>query len=604
MTETEDNDSTAPAFIPPTPEELSAMLPSYHVERLIALGGMGAVYAGLQTDLDRPVAIKILPPEAMKDAESIDRFRSEAKAMARLTHPHIPAVYDFAVIDSCCVLVMELVEGENVYALLQAGKIQPPLALRIFSEVCDAVHFAHSRGVIHGDIKPGNIILADDGRAKLADFGLARLMASDSTADSAWAPMGTPEYAAPELYEKSSVPDHRADIYSLGVVLQELLTGETPSGDFELPAEALQLDPRVDEIISRCMEQRPEDRWDNAAELRQLARDIIDGRNVPAPEIKKAATRKIVIPGRRAPIIAPGKRAKPAAATAALPVKKAPVPAALPAAIRSTGEKTASGPAQRPASHTGWYIGAGIAAAAGLLIWSALSPSSDSPSKEKEPIPEPVTSPEKITPPVVVVAPPEPVVQAPPPAPDPPVAPAPPSEKPVVREKPMPVVISPADAALRSLRDVYRSKWKEGPGVKYGAEKSRIGTLYNGALAKLEAKLLDKGDAVNVLAVRKEKERFASTSAPVPKSAISALESLASLQNALNIQLEKMEAGLAPDVLALRESYLLEIRKTGEKASEDGDDLGTKLSNAEFDRVNTAKLNEWFNAPTPTQIVP
>lgn len=280
-------------FVPPPPESLEHMLPQFSVERIIASGGMGAVYAGLQRDLDRPVAIKILPPDAARDGESIERFRTEAKAMARLTHTNIPAVFDFTVTNGFCVLVMELVDGSTVFQLIRDGQLPPRRALEVFAEICDAVAFAHSRSIVHGDIKPGNILVNTDGQAKLADFGLARLMEQQDRDSSSWTPMGTPEYAAPELYERNSTPDHRADIYSLGVVLHEMLTGSAPSGEFDLPASALQLDPRIDEIIARCMEPDPTQRFQSVQPIRTLTREILDAFHQSRQTTQKSAPRKV-----------------------------------------------------------------------------------------------------------------------------------------------------------------------------------------------------------------------------------------------------------------------------------------------------------------------
>jgi len=320
-------------FVPPEPAELERMLPQYAIQRLIASGGMGAVYAGLQRDLDRPVAIKILPPDAGRDGESIDRFRTEAKAMARLIHPHIPAVFEFAVVAEYCVLVMELVDGSNVFQLIRESRLPSRRAIEVFQQVCDAVQFAHSRSIVHGDIKPGNILVNTDGQAKLADFGLARLMEQSDRDSSSWTPMGTPEYAAPELYDRNATPDHRADIYSLGVVLHEMLTGAAPSGEFELPATTLKLDPRIDEIIARCMEINPDLRYQSVAEIRQVTREILDGINAPPPAPpQRAASRKITLAQRKPPT---GAR-KPATAPAkAAPPKSAPPKSAPPKAPAS-----------------------------------------------------------------------------------------------------------------------------------------------------------------------------------------------------------------------------------------------------------------------------
>ena len=258
---------TGSVFTAPSPGELSSILTHYEVRGLIAAGGMGAVYRGLQKGLDRPVAIKLLPVRESADGEEEARFRTEAKAMARLSHAHIPAVYDFGVEREYCFFVMELVEGSNAHQLIHDGAMTPDLALTLLSQVSDALHYAHLNGILHGDIKPANILVSLENTAKLADFGVARLMEQPDDAGE-WAPMGTPEYAAPELFLPGVEIGPRADIYALGVVLHEMLTGAPPSGEFELPARALRLDPRVDTVIATCMRQEPAERYADAEAVR------------------------------------------------------------------------------------------------------------------------------------------------------------------------------------------------------------------------------------------------------------------------------------------------------------------------------------------------
>lgn len=256
-------------FQPPTAEELSALLPQFEISHLIAVGGMGAVYAGVQKALDRPVALKILPPEAARDSSAIERFRKEGKAMARLTHQNIPAVYDFDVQGGYCYLVMEFVDGWNVHQLIHMGEMPPAKALNLLGQVCDALTFAHQCGIMHGDIKPSNLLVNQQGVLKLADFGLAQLLEHAGRPDGEWSPMGTPEYAAPELWDPNGRMDERSDLYSLGAVFYEMLTGAPPQGEFQLPATRLQLDKRVDSIIDGCMKPDPAHRYQTAAQVRQ-----------------------------------------------------------------------------------------------------------------------------------------------------------------------------------------------------------------------------------------------------------------------------------------------------------------------------------------------
>ncbi|RYD24852.1 MAG: serine/threonine protein kinase, partial [Verrucomicrobiaceae bacterium] len=286
------------SFQPPTAEELSSMLPQFEIRHLIAVGGMGAVYGGVQKALDRPVALKILPPEAARDSSAIERFRTEGKAMARLTHINIPTVYDFDVQGGHCYLVMEFVDGWNVHQLIQRGQMTPALALDLLGQVCDALTFAHRCGIMHGDIKPSNLLVNRQGVLKLADFGLAQLLDHAGRGPGGeWTPMGTPEYAAPELWDPQGRMDERSDLYSLGAVFYEMLTGAPPTGEFQLPAARLNLDRRVDAIIAGCMKADPAQRFQTAAEVhRQL--DAIQEK--PAAVAKGPAPVKIMraSPGR------------------------------------------------------------------------------------------------------------------------------------------------------------------------------------------------------------------------------------------------------------------------------------------------------------------
>jgi len=219
---------------------------------------MGAVYKARQPKLDRHVALKILPPEVGKDPAFAERFMREARALAMLNHASIVAVYDFGEADGLYYFVMEYVDGANLRQTIETGGLTPPEALAIVPQICDALQFAHDEGVVHRDIKPENILIDKRGRVKIADFGLAKLLgvdADDSAAEKAFTltgthqVMGTLHYMAPEQMQGSSAVDHRADIYSLGVVFYEMLTGELPIGRFEPPSKKVRIDVRLDEVV-------------------------------------------------------------------------------------------------------------------------------------------------------------------------------------------------------------------------------------------------------------------------------------------------------------------------------------------------------------------
>ena len=251
--------------------DLQQHFPQLEILELLGRGGMGAVYKARQKNLDRIVALKVIPPEAAKDPAFAERFNREARALARLNHPSIVTVYDFGQAGELHYLLMEYVDGVNLRQTLRAGRLAPREALAIVPPVCDALQYAHDQGVVHRDIKPENVLLDRTGRVKLADFGLAKLLGKgpdDYTLTHTQQVMGTPRYMAPEQIERPSSVDHRADIYSLGVVLYEMLTGELPMGRFEPPSHKVAVDVRIDEVVLRSLEKNPERRYQRASEVK------------------------------------------------------------------------------------------------------------------------------------------------------------------------------------------------------------------------------------------------------------------------------------------------------------------------------------------------
>ncbi len=284
-------------FAAPTAEELTALLPQFRVETEVGRGGMGVVYRGTQLNLERPVAIKLLAPHLAADAAFAERFAREARALARLSHPNIVAVYDFGQTSnlpshsgrgagcegSYFYLVMELVDGANLRHVMHGGHIEPKQALEIVPQICDALQYAHDEGIVHRDIKPENILVDKRGRVKIADFGLAKLLGQapgDVSLTGTQQVMGTLRYMAPEQLGGTKTLDHRADIYSLGVVFYELLTGELPIGRFAPPSKRVQIDVRLDEVVLRALEQEPEERYQHVSELKTEVESV---RLNPAP---------------------------------------------------------------------------------------------------------------------------------------------------------------------------------------------------------------------------------------------------------------------------------------------------------------------------------
>jgi hypothetical protein len=199
-----------------------------------------------------------------------ERFQREAQALARLNHTNIVTVYDFGEVDGLYYLMMEFVDGVSLRQLLQTRKIAPEEALAIVPKICEALQFAHEQGVVHRDIKPENVLLDKQGRVKIADFGIAKIVTGDQTQQAITQDqvVGTPHYMAPEQMERPQLVDHRADIYSLGVVFYEMLTGELPLGKFQPPSRKVEVDVRLDEVVLHALEKEPERRYQQASQVK------------------------------------------------------------------------------------------------------------------------------------------------------------------------------------------------------------------------------------------------------------------------------------------------------------------------------------------------
>lgn len=251
---------------------------NYEVQKLIATGGMGAVYKARHIQLDRLVAIKILPPHiiSMVDAAEFpvsERFEAEAKAMAGLLHQNIVAVHDFGQTeDGIHYIVMEFVDGEDIETLLDNGELAVENVLIITRQICSALSHSHKMGMVHRDIKPGNILIDRNGIAKVTDFGLVKVMGSNRF--NTQVGFGTPGYYAPEI-EKDGQSDERSDIYSFGVLLYQMLTRELPSGFWEpLKVARPDLDERFDDIVGRCLKRKPEERFQSIDEVKEALDEI------------------------------------------------------------------------------------------------------------------------------------------------------------------------------------------------------------------------------------------------------------------------------------------------------------------------------------------
>lgn len=264
----------------------------YQLLEILGHGGMGVVYKARQMSLDRVVALKILPRQFATDQEYIQRFLQEARAAARLNHPHIIQIYDFGLTGELHFLAMEYLDGQSLSSSLKnSGVISEPEGLRIVMQVCDALGCAHESGIIHRDIKPDNILISHRGTAKLCDLGLAKLtLDEDISLTRTGTALGTPYYISPEQVRGDKELDHRTDIYSLGATLYHILTGRIP---FDGPTSAVVMskhltdtleDPRLFRpeisyqttcLIYKMMEKSPADRYPHITEIRELILQIL-----------------------------------------------------------------------------------------------------------------------------------------------------------------------------------------------------------------------------------------------------------------------------------------------------------------------------------------
>ncbi len=293
----------------------------YQVESLLGKGGMGVVYRAKDTRLGRAVALKVLPPEFMRDAERKARFLQEARTASAVNHPAIAQIYDVDEGPNGLFLAMEFVEGRTVKALIQGGELDVLGSLEIAHQVAGGLQKAHDAGIVHRDIKPENIMVTPDGHAKILDFGLAKLLeppSSDGSGPSmmetlaqtqAGFVLGTLRYMSPEQARGQAL-DHRSDLFSLGVVLYEMVTGQLPfTGNTPLdtlhaiafeetqPVTAIRpnLSPSLQRIVTRCLRKQPQDRYpdakDLATDIRTVQREIESGITSRAPLVERLQQR-------------------------------------------------------------------------------------------------------------------------------------------------------------------------------------------------------------------------------------------------------------------------------------------------------------------------
>ena len=304
-----DTGGHSPRFVPPAVAELAGKFPQLEILGFIGQGGMGAVYQARQKQLNRVVALKILPLDIGSDRAFAERFTREAQALAQLNHPGIVTLYEFGQADGLFYFLMEFVDGVNLRQLLQTGRVSAREALAIVPQICDALQFAHYQGLVHRDIKPENILLDRRGRVKVADFGLAKLVRigtepAPGVEVASGSPfltesgkiMGTPSYMAPELFS-GAAGDELSDLYALGVTIYRAFCGRYPYGEIEpfskprfgrpesLGAKRPDLPAWLDAALLRAVAADPRDRYGDVLEF---AFELENG----AARVHPIATRK------------------------------------------------------------------------------------------------------------------------------------------------------------------------------------------------------------------------------------------------------------------------------------------------------------------------
>ncbi len=323
--------SHPPTFAAPDPQVLSALFPGYDIESLIATGGMGAVYRAVQRSLDRVVAIKILPREFGADPAFRESFEAEAKAMAKLNHPNLIGVFDFGEVDGMLFIIMEFVSGGSLYHFAYGKALDGVTAGHLVEAVCDGLAHAHEHGILHRDIKPANILLDAQGRPKIGDFGLARVIGKQVEAGETV--YGTPHYTAPEVINHPASVDSRADIFSIGVMLHELLTTKLPAND-QRPSSAISgCDARFDAIIKRATNPRPDLRYPSAAAMGKDLKSVVDA--LSSSKLRSAAAPAANRPGARGPVTT-------SYPVAAAPVSNRPAPR-IPTPVATQARKSGGG---------------------------------------------------------------------------------------------------------------------------------------------------------------------------------------------------------------------------------------------------------------------
>ncbi|MBU0984840.1 MAG: protein kinase [candidate division Zixibacteria bacterium] len=254
----------------------------YVLTRKIGQGGIAEIFKARQPSLNRDVAIKILSARLTDDADILRRFERESLVIGRLSHPNIVHVIDKGKAGNRYYFVMEFIDGTSLREVIDSPRIGLKTKLEMITQVCKALDYAHKNGVIHRDIKPANILIDREGNARVADFGIAQIVGTpESEVTSSDVVMGTLAYMSPEQKLSSTNVDQTTDIYAVGVMIYEMLTGKKPLGRFKLPSEMGDgIGPEYDEIVQKCLAQEPQDRYQSAVVLKDRLLEIIGGQSV------------------------------------------------------------------------------------------------------------------------------------------------------------------------------------------------------------------------------------------------------------------------------------------------------------------------------------
>lgn len=281
------------------------------IEELIGEGGMARVYKARQRHLERHVAVKVLPPYYAADPAFIKRFKQEAQAMARLAHPNIIIIHDAGEEQGHLFILMEYIGGGNLRDQMERQPLPPREIVRIVHDVASALDYAHERQIIHRDVKPVNVLLDTNGRVVLSDFGVAKMLESSRAVTRTGAGVGTPEYMSPEQCRGAMV-DARSDIYVLGVMVYELLTGRTPfeadsytalahSHIYEPVPPPSRLNPRispaVQSVVLKALEKDPSERFQKAGEMAFALEQAFAAQAPLPPSQRRATSGRVPVPG-------------------------------------------------------------------------------------------------------------------------------------------------------------------------------------------------------------------------------------------------------------------------------------------------------------------